>query len=239
MGPPIPTQDGPPESVPLSQGGWSLRIICLALGLLLLTAACLKLYDYSLDGVSRWAFLSSARLYIVVIAAEGGLGLWLLIGHPTRLLWFAALLFFAALAGVSVYLALAGQPSCGCFGKLAVSPWYSFGLDMLAVAALVFFRPELVYADTEGGGGAPFSDLSVSVSLGGSRFSGHPGHHPRRPDLDVWFSISGTEKSARRVGHGRSFGERLGGGVERRNAHLHHPSYQSHRSSYPNHRRQQ
>src|SRR5262249_25557508 len=48
---------------------------------------------------------------------------------------------FTLLGGISLYLALAGQPSCGCFGKLALNPWYTFGLDVAAVAALWYWRP--------------------------------------------------------------------------------------------------
>jgi hypothetical protein len=48
---------------------------------------------------------------------------------------------FSVFACVSLYLALAGQTSCSCFGRLAVSPWVSFGVDVAAVASLAIWRP--------------------------------------------------------------------------------------------------
>jgi hypothetical protein len=38
---------------------------------------------------------------------------------------------------VSLYLALAGQRSCGCFGRMTVSPWLTLIFDIAAMAALV------------------------------------------------------------------------------------------------------
>jgi hypothetical protein len=58
------------------------------------------------------------------------------------LLWVGALVGFSLLASVSLYLAIDGQSSCGCFGaKLPVSPWYALGLDVAALAALIWQRP--------------------------------------------------------------------------------------------------
>lgn len=48
---------------------------------------------------------------------------------------------FGILAGASLYLALAGQASCGCFGQIVVHPWWTFALDGAVVAALLFGRP--------------------------------------------------------------------------------------------------
>lgn len=42
---------------------------------------------------------------------------------------------------MSFWKGLSGETSCGCFGQVAVHPWYSFTLDTLAVAALLRARP--------------------------------------------------------------------------------------------------
>ena len=55
--------------------------------------------------------------------------------------WTAALGFFSTVAGVSLYLALVGQTSCGCFGTVAVNPWATLGLDLTAILALLLCRP--------------------------------------------------------------------------------------------------
>ena len=82
---------------------------------------------------------------MAALEIEMVLGLWLLAGLFPRGLWWAASLWFIGLAGASSYLAALGQPTCGCFGaKLPLNPWYAFGLDAAAVAALFLFRPSQV-----------------------------------------------------------------------------------------------
>lgn len=63
---------------------------------------------------------------------EGLLGLLLLSGWAKRAAWFLAVTFFLIVAGVSLYLGLMGQSSCDCFGRIRVSPWGAFALDVAA-----------------------------------------------------------------------------------------------------------
>src|SRR5207253_4386281 len=35
------------------------------------------------------------------------------------------------------------RTSCGCFGRLTVNPWYTFGFDLAILAALAVARPSL------------------------------------------------------------------------------------------------
>ena len=117
-------------------------VVRIALGVLLLATAGLKFVDPSPDALSGLELLSSPRWRMAAIEVEAFLGLWLLAGAFPRLLWSMALLCFALLAGVSLYLGIEGQSSCGCFGaKLPVSPWYAMGLDMTSVASLLWWRP--------------------------------------------------------------------------------------------------
>ena len=53
---------------------------------------------------------------------EAVLGLWLLSGWSARAAWAGATGFFALMASASLYLALAGQQSCGCLGRIQVNP---------------------------------------------------------------------------------------------------------------------
>jgi len=117
------------------------RLVRVALGLFLLVAAGLKAHSLATDPLSQDAFFASPRLLIAVIEVEIVLGLWLLSGWFVRAAWVMALGFFGLLAGASLYLALAGQRSCGCFGQVTVSPWVTFGLDVGAVVALALWRP--------------------------------------------------------------------------------------------------
>jgi hypothetical protein len=71
------------------------------------------------------------------IGSEFSLGLLFLSGFYWRyILWFG-LVLFAAFGANSLYLALHGAASCGCFGSLHVNPWWTFALD--ATVVLGFF----------------------------------------------------------------------------------------------------
>jgi hypothetical protein len=117
-------------------------VVRIALGVLLLATAGLKLFDPSPDAFSGLELLSSSRWRMAAIEAEALLGLWLLIGAYPRLLWLTALFCFTLLASVSMYLGIEGQSSCGCFGaRLPVSPWYALALDLTAIVALAWWPP--------------------------------------------------------------------------------------------------
>jgi len=120
------------------RGTEALRVV---LGLVLLVAAGLKGHELALDPLTEDSFLASPPLQIAAIEVEILLGLWLLSGLARRAAWVAALGFFGVMAGVSLYMALAGQTSCGCFGRLTVNPWLTFAFDGAAVAALAVWRP--------------------------------------------------------------------------------------------------
>ncbi len=102
---------------------------------------CGHLGDLSCQSSSQDSFLGSPRLEIATIEVEILLGPWLLSGLSLRAAWVTALVFFGILAGVSLYLALIGQHSCGCLGRITVSPWLAFAIDVAALAGLAFWRP--------------------------------------------------------------------------------------------------
>jgi hypothetical protein len=112
------------------------------LGLLLLTAAYLKYRDLTWEPFGK-AVLIPPRMRVVFIEVEAIIGVWLLAGYAPRALWSVSTLYFAALAGVSAYLAMHGEPTCGCFGQATVNPWITFGIDVAAIGALAVTRPRL------------------------------------------------------------------------------------------------
>jgi hypothetical protein len=113
----------------------------VVLGLFLLAAAGLKAYGLTLDPVDPDSFFASPRLLLATVEIEVLLGLWLLSGWALRASWVAALGFFGILTCVSLYSALIGQESCGCFGRVPVNPWFTFVLDGASCATLGYFRP--------------------------------------------------------------------------------------------------
>ena len=136
--------DSEGSDLSLARSPIGFRIVRITLGLLLLAAASFKAYVLWTDpapSLSAFAFISSPRWQLALIEAEVVLAIWLVSGLYPRIAWLAALLTFTLFAAASLYLGIAGRPSCGCFGKLEVNPWYTFGVDTLAVAALCYWRP--------------------------------------------------------------------------------------------------
>ncbi len=114
------------------------------LGLLLLTTAVLKMSGGSGDIMRTALPFVSPRLYSAGVLFEAVLGLWLLVGVAPAWSWLTSIGFFSLLAALSCRLGIMGQASCGCLGKLAVSPWWAFAIDVIAVLALLRFRPRSI-----------------------------------------------------------------------------------------------
>ncbi len=119
----------------------AVHVLRVLLGIFLLTAAGLKIHGLFFDPSAQESILSSPRIQVATIEVEILLGWWLLSGRAIRAAWTVTLVFFGILASASLYLALAGQTSCGCFGRVAVNPWITFAIDVSAVAALLLCRP--------------------------------------------------------------------------------------------------
>jgi hypothetical protein len=122
-----------------------LRLLPRLLGVLLLVAAALKAHGAAVGPVSSMGWTSAAWFQAVLIIAEVGLGGWLLSGIAPLGSWMLALIAFVTFAGFSAYQGSIGQSSCGCLGRLSdsVSPWYTFGFDLLVLTGLAFGRPDL------------------------------------------------------------------------------------------------
>jgi hypothetical protein len=86
-------------------------------------------------------FFPSPWLLLLAVQAELFFGMWLVAGFKPRLAWYLALACFTGLFGVSLYGSLSGADRCGCFGQASVNPWYTTLLDLVAVLALLIWRP--------------------------------------------------------------------------------------------------
>lgn len=125
-------------------GGSAVRgydFLRIVLGLLLLAVAALKGHQLATEPVFESGLFTSRWFLIGLVEFELFLGLWLLAGLFPRKTWAVALACFAVFGGVSLSRGLAGDASCGCFGNVEVSPWWTFLLDALIVAAMCRFRP--------------------------------------------------------------------------------------------------
>ncbi len=117
------------------------HVLRVALAVILLLAAGLKAEALATDPHSQDSLFSTPRIQIATIQMEVVLAIWLLSGLALRGAWIAAIGFFTAVAIVSLYLAVEGQPSCGCFGRVAISPWISLVFDLVVLTILLLRFP--------------------------------------------------------------------------------------------------
>jgi len=110
-------------------------------GSLLLVAAGMKLSGLNVAPYAQFGWLASANVQLIAVEWEILLGLWLWSGWYRFGSWIATVSTFIAFAGVSVYLGIIGQASCGCFGAINASPWMAFAIDFAALALLFIGRP--------------------------------------------------------------------------------------------------
>jgi hypothetical protein len=113
------------------------------LGILLLAAAVLKLQGLGADPVARMGAFSTPEFQVAVVEFEAFLAVWLLSGKRPLGSWAVAVVTFICFTAVNLYQGLVGQSSCGCFGRVTVSPWLAFTLDLAVLVALGLGRPDL------------------------------------------------------------------------------------------------
>lgn len=93
----------------------------------------------------------SPRIYAAGVLLEAILGAWLLLGIAPAWSWAITLGFFGLLGTLSLRLGLLGQTSCGCLGKLTLSPWWAFAFDVAATLALLRWRPPFLASGLRAG----------------------------------------------------------------------------------------
>jgi hypothetical protein len=108
-----------------------------ALGGLLVTAALLKSHALATAPLVGGDLFASRWFVLAVVQVELLVGLWLIAGIWPSWAWRSAIALFVVFGAASLSKALAGEASCGCFGRLAVSPWLTTGLNAAAAFALV------------------------------------------------------------------------------------------------------
>jgi hypothetical protein len=118
-------------------------LVARFIGLLLLTAAVVKVFGLTADPVARMGVFSTPEFHLALIEFEVFLSLWLLSGKRPLGSWMLTVATFSGFATVSFYQGWIGQSSCGCFGRLTVSPWVAFAVDLFVLTVLFLARPHL------------------------------------------------------------------------------------------------
>jgi hypothetical protein len=90
--------------IELLRSGSGFAVVSVVLGLVLLTAAALKLSGMNVTALPRVGWFSTPRVQVAAATWEMVLGLWLLSGVRRPVAWLAAVGTFITFAGVSGYL---------------------------------------------------------------------------------------------------------------------------------------
>lgn len=106
-------------------------------GILLVCAAALKAVELINEPMAAMVNPLGRLFAPIQIGVELGLGLLALSGVYWDRLRRLLLVLFVGFAGYSLYLAMSGAASCGCFGSLPIHPWWTFFLDAAIVLGLV------------------------------------------------------------------------------------------------------
>jgi hypothetical protein len=114
-------------------------------GLLLITAAVLKMLGTSAQPYATFGWLHTPGAQSLIVLGELILGIWLIsglvVGTGRWVAWVCAVGTFATFASVSATLGFLGQANCGCFGSFEASPWLAFTVDIVVLALLVSTKP--------------------------------------------------------------------------------------------------
>ena len=119
------------------------NILLKALAVLLLTGAIMKGWQLLTEPMSNKDIWTNRAFLILTVEFEIALGIWLLSGLFKKGAWLAAITCFSLFSFITLYKALTGAESCGCFGSAHVNPWITLlAIDLPAVALLSIFRPK-------------------------------------------------------------------------------------------------
>ena len=129
----------------------SSNVILKVLGMLLLIAAVLKGLQLLTEPVANSDIWSYRPFLILTVELELALAIWLLSGLFKKAAWLGALVCFSFFSIITLYKAVTGAASCGCFGSVHVNPWITlFAIDLPGVIALAIFRPAFCTERSEG-----------------------------------------------------------------------------------------
>jgi hypothetical protein len=107
----------------------------------LLTAGLLKLHYLFTDVFLQHSTFFSTRLELAFAAIEVVFAIWLLSVGKHIVDWMICAALFVGFAIVSTLLIIMGQTTCGCFGVVHTSPWFSLGLDLAVLLFITRYRP--------------------------------------------------------------------------------------------------
>ncbi len=119
------------------------QIIMTVAGVMLIVAAGLKTQQLLTEPILSKGFWESWLFFVIQIPLELGLGIWLCCGLFKKAGWLLGTIGYGCFCGLTLYKAVTGQASCGCFGMVQVNPWITFAtIDVPLFVLLLIFRPK-------------------------------------------------------------------------------------------------
>ena len=117
-------------------------MVRIVAAIVLLTAAALKCHQLATEPTIGTGLLESRWFLMATVEAELFASIWLLADIWAKPTWAAVLALFGLFMCVSLYKAISGHATCGCFGRVPVNPWYTRILDVAIVLSLLCWRPK-------------------------------------------------------------------------------------------------
>ena len=114
---------------------------CIAV--LVLVAAGLKAHELATRPLPETSWLTSRVSRLAIVQFELLFSLVLLSRISRRWKGDLAIVCFSVFACFSLFHAISGHASCGCFGNLDVNPWWTLTLDVFIVGLVFAFHPGL------------------------------------------------------------------------------------------------
>ncbi|MCA9216116.1 MAG: hypothetical protein KDB27_23775 [Planctomycetales bacterium] len=115
-------------------------ILRYGIACLLVTAALLKTHELGSRPVAAFDLWSKKVVVLGAVQIEVFLATWLFLGIRRRGCWTAVTLCFTIFTGVTIARGFQGAASCGCFGKVMISPWLTAAFDIAVLSALIALR---------------------------------------------------------------------------------------------------
>jgi hypothetical protein len=138
--------DSPPRWFPLSRARLYIPLAFQVTAALTLSAAAILKTQQLASGSSPPAE-EPVWFQIFLIVLELALAVWVVSGLRPSAANFSGLVWFSVLLGAALVKALSGDVSCGCFGKVSMSPWAAAAVDSAIVFGFLFSPPAMEKAE--------------------------------------------------------------------------------------------
>jgi uncharacterized membrane protein YphA (DoxX/SURF4 family) len=141
----------------------------LTVAAILLVAAGMKAHQLATMPSLGEGMLHARWFNILTVQFELLFGIWLIFGLLPKLTWLATVGCFSVFTLVTLYKALSGEESCGCFGTVTVDPQITLVFDLTVLGMLLWLRPSELstrWQDMADGWQVPRNRKMASIALG-------------------------------------------------------------------------